>query len=654
MTRFLHCLLFFVCIAYCGFAHCSGKRLKVLHLSFHRGCIREFDAVAEYLSLDVESWFIPDLPGQFFDGVTRGNVLYNITHERAECIWNKHKRFFDQFDAILVSDTAPLSRIFLQNDHWNKPLIIWVCNRFDYSDQSQQDGIFPDKEYYEIFETATKKKNVFIIPFAAYEIHYAKKKGIEINNFVVAPCALKSFPLQESCIPSHVVKEETFFLPPYHNEMHFMNLQSFCEVLGIKAYCGRYNGASDVKDFKAFIHLPYSTCNLAPFENWRDGGMPYFIPSLKFIRELYEKGNYFYANFDNDSLESSIWYAPEHRDVFIYFDSWEDLKMKLNTHLAPLRKKIQAHALNHCKRMVDRWKCIFEWAKRGPFPSVVDVHPDKQPFVVGRLVGQLGNQFFIIAATMNVALENGAVAYFPDFISEETDSTFRLKENYKHVFSRFNAALPEGDIAYCYVEPNFTHCAIPFYPDMQMRGWYQSEKYFKKHKAEILRLFAPSEEVEGYLHAKYADIIDHPNTVSVHVRSYLKEDPQQKVYITLGMDYYTAAMAKFPKDALFVIFSPDIEGCKEKFSHLGRRVRFIEGEKHYHDLYLMSKCKHHIIANSSFSWWGAYLNGRLGKRVIAPGMWFSPCYLHDERDLIPAEWTRIPVQCSSERISTYK
>ena len=70
-----------------------------------------------------------------------GNAVYNIGHQRAETVWNRHKDYFDKFDVIVTSDTAPLSRIFLQNG-WRKPLIIWVCNRFDYCDYASLDLVF--------------------------------------------------------------------------------------------------------------------------------------------------------------------------------------------------------------------------------------------------------------------------------------------------------------------------------------------------------------------------------------------------------------------------------------------------------------------------------------------------------------------------------
>src|SRR5579862_1294340 len=622
------------------------KPIKVLHLSFHRGCIQEFDGIATQIGCEVESWFIPDLPAKFFDGVSQGNALYNVTHERAERIWNKHKKLFEKFDAVLVSDTAPLSRIFLQND-WKKPLIVWVCNRFDYCDHASLDGDFPDQEYYELFQQATLKKNVFIFPYTSFERFYAKRKGIELNNFVIAPCYPQVGRVQSSSIPTSVVKEQTFFLPPYHNETKFLDLSSLCASLGIKTYCGRYNGPTDLKDFKGIIHLPYNWSNLAFFENIRLG-IPYFVPSQKFLGKLLSTGKYFHADIHfltKDHLyDLSEWYSPVHRDIITYFDSWEDLKHKIESmDFNRLRRKIKAYALMHYKRMLDRWTRVFQHVDLLPPIASEKIVSTSPPFIIGRLSGQLGNQFFIIAATLNLALKHGAVPVFPDFIAQR-EAHFNLKENYERIFYALETCHSGNDIEYFYREPEYTFSPIPYHENMEIRGWYQSEKYFLEYKKEILDLFSPSSEIMDYLRSKYADIIDHPNVVAVHFRSYLQEDPNQKVYVNLGMDYYQKALSLFPEDTLFVVFSPQMAWCKEQFSRTGKNVRFIEGEKHYHDLYLMSLCKHNIIGDSTFSWWGAYLNKNPQKKVIAPSQWFSPAYQHDTKDLIPSEWTVVNVE----------
>lgn len=276
-----------------------------------------------------------------------------------------------------------------------------------------------------------------------------------------------------------------------------------------------------------------------------------------------------------------------------------------------------------------------------------------KPFVVGRLwAGQLGNQFFEIAAAVSLALDNDAEAFFPDFVTNR-DVGMDLQTNYKHVFFRVNATAPQEKIEACYIEPGYAYSSIPFHNNMCIQGYFQSEKYFSKHKDKILELFAPSQEICEYLQAKYAELLKHPNTVSLHVRVYYKDDPEQKIYPNYGREYFERAMMKFPEDSLFVVFSNDMTQCKDVLANIQKNIIFIEGETSYHDLYLMSMCKHNIITNSSFSWWAAYLNLNPKKIVIVPPAWNTPTCGLDYKDVVPENWTAFPVQSLDVMRSPY-
>ena len=92
---------------------------------------------------------------------------------------------------------------------------------------------------------------------------------------------------------------------------------------------------------------------------------------------------------------------------------------------------------------------------------------------------------------------------------------------------------------------------------------------------------------------------------------------------------------------VYFIFSDDIEWCENQFTDWGK-VTFIDGLNDRESLQLMSKCKHNIIANSSFSWWGAYLNENVNKIVCCPDKWFGPAMHHNDiGDLIPNQWRRM-------------
>jgi hypothetical protein len=334
--------------------------LHVLHLSFHKGCIDEINFVAQKLNFKVTSLFIPAImPGEW-DGYTTGNALYNVGHERALRIWNKHKDYFNQFDAIITSDTAPLARVFLQNNY-TKPLIIWICNRFDYVDNGSLDCDFPDEEYYQLLRESRYKKNVYMIPYTAFESFYAVYKNIECDDIIIQPIGARLFnQIGESAIPSYIKKQSTFFIPPYLNDTA-VNVSQECAFLNIDTYNGRYNGPRDLQEFKGIIHIPYAWSNVAFFENTYYE-LPYFVPSPQFMGDLYSQGIAWWANgnFFKDHYLLSEWYSPQNSEIITYFDSWEDLKYKIdNTDFTALRLKIKQYAQEHLTTMLYRWNNIF-------------------------------------------------------------------------------------------------------------------------------------------------------------------------------------------------------------------------------------------------------------------------------------------------------
>jgi hypothetical protein len=110
----------------------------------------------------------------------------------------------------------------------------------------------------------------------------------------------------------------------------------------------------------------------------------------------------------------------------------------------------------------------------------------------------------------------------------------------------------------------------------------------------------------------------------------------------MGKEYYDRAKEHFTNNHVFVFFSDDIGWCKETFKD-GNNI-FIEKQDDVLDLYLMSRIPNNIIANSSFSWWAAWLNNNASKKVIAPSSWFGPSNNHlkiAKKDLIPDVWQKI-------------
>lgn len=186
----------------------------------------------------------------------------------------------------------------------------------------------------------------------------------------------------------------------------------------------------------------------------------------------------------------------------------------------------------------------------------------------------------------------------------------------------------------------FHYTEIPNYPDdnVFLSGYFQSEKYFKDYEDEIRNLFM---SYDINMSDDIKQLLSSENTCSIHVRrgDYLNSPNHHP---TQSMNYYMKAIKQMPKDSVFLIFSDDIEWCKQNFPNLPEKFKFIEGNKDYEDLYLMSHCKNNIICNSTFSWWGAWLNKNKDKIVIAPSVWFGPAYSNNNtEDLYCEGWITI-------------
>lgn len=342
--------------------------IKLLHVGFHTGCLKDFEDVVQSLAakgfnIDLTSWNIAAMtPRTNFDGSTKGNAIWNISRKRADAVWFRHKDFFEQFDIIMTSDTAPLSRIFLQDNHWKKPLIIWVCNRFDYVDAPTRDSTFPDREYYQLFQEAVHRQNVHIIPYTDYEWYYAERKGLNIGRRTIRPIGSMddSYRIgQASLIPDTINPEKTLFIYPRLDQRQMNFAKGVCDSLGINAYSGKYNGPGELATYKAVLYFPYAWSNLALYENL-NRGIIHLVPSIKFVKELLSKHKPI-RTYTTNLFELGEWYKDEYKNVIIYFDSWEDLKEKFEgIDYASMQEKIKAFGMRHRTQVLAKWESIFE------------------------------------------------------------------------------------------------------------------------------------------------------------------------------------------------------------------------------------------------------------------------------------------------------
>jgi hypothetical protein len=178
-------------------------------------------------------------------------------------------------------------------------------------------------------------------------------------------------------------------------------------------------------------------------------------------------------------------------------------------------------------------------------------------------------------------------------------------------------------------------------------GYWQSEKYFESIFEQMRHNLAIKPAFYSESNNNYLSDIQEYNSVSIHIRrgSYTIEKYQQ-VHGLTPLEYYNKAIQKIKRDIKspkFFIFSDDTKWVRENFESLTNST-IIEGtpEKDYLDIFLMSQCKHNIIANSTFSWWGAWLNSNPHKIVIAPKIWYMMEDLNiTTSSLIPNSWIRL-------------
>ncbi len=260
------------------------------------------------------------------------------------------------------------------------------------------------------------------------------------------------------------------------------------------------------------------------------------------------------------------------------------------------------------------------------------------PFVEGSLLGQLGNRMFEIAAASALAWDHGAQACFPDLSP--------VSQDYRHMFFRCQIDKPKTGIEFEYGGPVFGYEPIPYHPNMRLGGYLQNEKYFAHHRDKIVALFAPHPQDLKYIQKKYGKLLSHPKTVSVHLRYYQAEKPDDDAFIQYDIEYYEAAMALFPEDSLFIVTSDNIDFAKQNVPVEGKSVIFIEKEPFYIDFYIQTLCQHNIMANSTFSWWSAWLNQNPNKIVVRPAKW-----LGGYPDIGgPEEWIKIEARGWKEKM----
>lgn len=249
------------------------------------------------------------------------------------------------------------------------------------------------------------------------------------------------------------------------------------------------------------------------------------------------------------------------------------------------------------------------------------------------LCGGIGNQLFQIAATHALCLRNNDICGF-DFKACNTQAQGFKAIKYKDTVFSDVPQLSNYNWQNYYIEKKFSYDKIEYKKDLLLTGYFQSEKYFEDYKQEIINLFNLSrvEEIKHMINS--IKIRGNLQTTAIHVRrgDYLKH---QNYHPICGIEYYNKAM-DIIGDSHFTIVSDDISWCKENF--INRNIIFSDFNDEIMDLTVLAASDNIIISNSSFSWWGSYLNRNENKKIIAPSSWFGEMGPQDTQDIYLKDW----------------
>lgn len=290
--------------------------------------------------------------------------------------------------------------------------------------------------------------------------------------------------------------------------------------------------------------------------------------------------------------------------------------------------------------------------------------------IVTKLMGGLGNQLFQYAAARALSLKYNTNCFIDTSFLDADPKNAYTKRNYELDYFNISATKCPTDVlnkiakqtSDAFIDKltrkfgfqkevtiynenghqfNSEFNKLP--NDLYLNGFWQSEQYFKKFEEQIRKELTIKEEfLKGT--ESYTQLIQEQNTVSLHVRrgDYVNLKSANDFHGMCSISYYKKALEyinTLHSNLQVFIFSDDLDWCKTNLS-IANKHTYVETQSDIQDLYLMQQCHQHIIANSSFSWWGAWLNNKQSKTVIAPNQWFSDVIINTS-DIIPTNWVTL-------------
>lgn len=255
---------------------------------------------------------------------------------------------------------------------------------------------------------------------------------------------------------------------------------------------------------------------------------------------------------------------------------------------------------------------------------------------------ETGREFLLLNFNVQIGIATGEDFYRIKIPSTENSDLFsKIKRRVFRITESFKPLSQRKFI----VEPYFDFCPeiLNIEDNCYLSGVWQSEKYFKNIESLIRESFtlknSPSVKTEDWV-----EKVSRCNSVSIHIRrgDYVDMQKTNRLHGVCSLEYYNQAIDLICKkidNPIFFIFSDDIDWVKTNLK-INCPLFYVSDKStpDYEELIIMSNCKNNITANSSFSWWGAWLNGNPSKIIIVPKRWFSESSNISTRDIIPKEW----------------
>lgn len=248
--------------------------------------------------------------------------------------------------------------------------------------------------------------------------------------------------------------------------------------------------------------------------------------------------------------------------------------------------------------------------------------------------GHLGNQMFQYAFIKALAKKYNANFCIPP---NEVFGKFYYQKLFSNIDECFDIKCDRKIEQYPSIHERFFHYDQELTDNIKenynLVGFFQSEKYFKNVETELR--FNDFIFKDDIIKSCKEIVAEHKGSISLHIRrNDFITNPNHPLQTN---QYYMDALEHFPKDLPVLVFSDDVSWCKSQEMFSDDRFLISETESAYCDLYIMSNCDYHVICNSTFSWWGAWLSN--SKRVIAPKNWFAgDCVGNNTKDLYLPHW----------------